>query len=202
MAEILYGDKAWKQILNETLSSIAHLCETKGSEYAASNKDQLANFRRRADRFEMPMEAAWAIYAGKHWDAIETYITDLIHKRERPRSEPMEGRCDDLIVYLILLKAMLAERGHAKLDYCISCDREQPLSGCDDPNCQRAKKLKPYEIKPICKVCGAIVIEQTFGCTRAICPVVRTAPAICSVCSEPFVAACDNDKCPHHQAGF
>lgn len=26
--------------------------------------------------------------------------------------------------------------------------------------------------------------------------------SLCGVCGEPFVAACDNDKCPHHQAGF
>lgn len=144
MAETLYGGKTWKQILDTVIGNIYSLCEIKGAEYAASDKDQLANFRRRADRFKMPMEAAWVIYAGKHWDAIETYITDLIHKRERPRSEPLDGRVDDMIVYLILFKAMLAERATVAAG-----------------------------LKPLCSVCGAIAIEQTFGCMRKICPITR-----------------------------
>lgn len=137
MAETLYGGKRWQQILDETKASIDKLCETKGAEYAASNKDQLANFRRRSGRFELPVEASWAIYAGKHWDAIETYVTDLIHGRERKRSEPIDGRVDDLIVYLIVFKAMLAERvepkikvefltGEARVDWRKETLREPP----------------------------------------------------------------------------
>lgn len=106
-----YGGKSWQDILDETIASIQKLCETKGGEYKASDDDQLANFRRRAGRYkDVPPELVWAIYAGKHWDAIETYIDDLNVGRTRQRSEPIEGRIDDLIVYLILLKAMCAER--------------------------------------------------------------------------------------------
>ena len=52
----------------------------------------------------------WAIYAAKHWDAIMQYCSDFNVGIDRPRMEPLSSRCDDLIVYLILFKAMLIER--------------------------------------------------------------------------------------------
>lgn len=138
MAEWLYGGKTWRQILDETSKSIAKLCKTKGDEYKASDDDQLANFRRRAARFkDMPPELVWAIYAGKHWDAIETYIDDLQTGFQRQRSEPIEGRIDDLIVYLILLKAMCAERPVATQTAVI-----------------------------LCKLCGATTQEQIDECSQ------------------------------------
>lgn len=135
MAEILYGGKTWLQILAETNQSIADLNITKGAEYAASDTDQLANFRRYVAPFGLPMEVAWAMLANKHWDALETYIRDLIEKKEKIRSEPLEGRVDDLIVYLILFKAMLAERA-TKSVYCVACGAatEEAINGCKTPS--------------------------------------------------------------------
>lgn len=134
MAERLYGSKTWLDILNTTITNIENLCKTKGDEYKASNDDQLANFRRRAGRFkDVPPELVWAIYAGKHWDAIETYTDDLQTGFQRQRSEPIEGRIDDLIVYLILLKAMCAER----IKICTVC--QQPGTGdCIIKDCPHA----------------------------------------------------------------
>jgi hypothetical protein len=57
------------------------------------------------------METVWAVYAGKHWDAIQQFIKDQRNGKERERLEPIEGRVDDLLVYLLLFKAMLQERG-------------------------------------------------------------------------------------------
>lgn len=148
MGERTYGNKTWQMILDETQSSISLLCDTKGAEYAASDTDQLANFRRRADRFGLPMEAAWALYAGKHWDALETFIRDVIEKRDRPRSEPLEGRVDDLIVYLILFKAMLAERASALTSI---------------QQAQNALAIKGLD----CRVCRKIIMQ---GCARQGCP--------------------------------
>lgn len=142
MAERLYGGRTWRQILDQTQHNIQKLCETKGDEYKASNDDQLANFRRRSVRFkDVPPELIWAVYAGKHWDALETYIDDLQTGTTRQRSEPMEGRVDDLIVYLILFKAMLAERTKVSLQYCIVCDKDMPPNGCDRQNCQLRMKV-------------------------------------------------------------
>lgn len=105
-----YGDKTWGQILDDTIMSIQQLSCIKGNEYAASNSDQLANFRRRAERLGLPIETVWAVYAGKHWDALETYVVDIAGDKTRERSEPLEARVNDIIVYLILFKLMLAER--------------------------------------------------------------------------------------------
>lgn len=106
----LYGDKTWKAILDETLNNIAFLNHNKGEEYKADDNDQLANFRRRAIALDIQPEVVWGIYAGKHMDALETYIKDVKNGKSRFRSEPLAGRIDDLIMYLILLKAMVAER--------------------------------------------------------------------------------------------
>lgn len=112
MTERLYGDRTWEEILHSTISKIKDLSATKGEEYRAmDSSDQLANFRAAAKDVGVPMEVVWRIYAGKHWGSINTYVRDLIADTSRQYSEPMEGRVDDLIVYLILFKLMLAERG-------------------------------------------------------------------------------------------
>ena len=56
------------------------------------------------------METIWRVYAAKHWDAVGQYIRDLQSGKERLRDEPITGRIHDLIVYLLLFKAMVEER--------------------------------------------------------------------------------------------
>lgn len=107
----LYGNKTWEQVIQGTHKAIAELCDIKGEEYKASDGDQLANFRRYVARYEgVPIEFAWAMFAGKHWDAIQTYIDDIRLGVARQRSESIESRVDDMIVFLILFKLMAAER--------------------------------------------------------------------------------------------
>lgn len=105
-----YSPVQWDKLLTRTIDSIKALATTKGGEYSGDD-DRLANFRRNAAALGIPMETCWAVYAGKHWDSIQQYVKDLSTGRERVRSEPMSGRADDLIVYLLLFKAMLEERG-------------------------------------------------------------------------------------------
>ena len=96
-------------IIDETVVQIKKLSELKGGEYAG-DVDRLANFRRNATNLGLNMEDVWAVYAGKHWDAIQQYVRDLREGKKRERLESIEGRMDDLIVYLILAKAMHRER--------------------------------------------------------------------------------------------
>ena len=103
--ETLFDD-----IVAHTFAIVDYLAVVKGGEYAHAG-DRLDNFRRQARDLDLCMEQTWRIYAGKHWDAITTYIRDMQTGRNRPRSEPITGRVDDLIVYLILFKAILYERG-------------------------------------------------------------------------------------------
>lgn len=98
-------------ILEDTISNIRKLEIEKGGEYA-SDVDRLHNFRHNAEDCGTFMELIWRVYAGKHWDAISSYVRDLLSDTNRPRSEPIEGRVDDLIVYLILFKAILKDKSN------------------------------------------------------------------------------------------
>ena len=103
----------YDKLLTETWEHIVELGKKKGGEYAG-DYDRLANFRRGGERLNLPMEVIWAVYAGKHWDALMQYCADIHAGTMRPRMESLAGRCDDLIVYLILFKAMLIEQEHGQ----------------------------------------------------------------------------------------
>lgn len=105
-----FSPEMWKDLITETIQQIETLAAVKGAEYAAEG-DRLDNFRRNGKDAGVSMEVCWRIYAGKHWDSITTYIRDIATGKDRIRSEPIQGRADDLIVYLILFKAMCRERG-------------------------------------------------------------------------------------------
>lgn len=108
-----FTPQRWDDLINKTVDRINQLSRTKGGEYAG-DEDRLANFRRNGENLGLRMEQVWAVYAGKHWDAISQFVKDLGTGYERERGEPIEGRVDDLIVYLILFRAMLEERAMKK----------------------------------------------------------------------------------------
>jgi len=109
----MYSHERYAQLIATTVESITKLSRLKGGEYAGDH-DRLANFRRNALALGLPMESVWAVYAAKHWDAVQQFVMDLNMGRERERMEPISGRVDDLIVYLILFKAILDERDTPK----------------------------------------------------------------------------------------
>jgi hypothetical protein len=112
--EPVFSHAKWAILVSQTIRQIEALSELKGGEYAG-DKDRLANFRRNGERIGIPMEAIWHTYTAKHWDAIEQYIRDILTGKDRKRAEPLSSRLDDIIVYCILFKAMLAERGDKAL---------------------------------------------------------------------------------------
>ena len=105
----------YDHLLADTVDQIVSLSKHKGSEYAG-DMDRLANFRRNGVDLDLPMEVIWRVYCAKHWDAVGQYIHDLQSGKARTRLEPIAGRVDDMIVYLILFKAMLVERGELRLE--------------------------------------------------------------------------------------
>jgi hypothetical protein len=109
MTQPLLSQSQWDRIVELTIEEVKRLNVQKGGEYAGDD-DKLANFRRNAQALGLSMEHVWAVYAGKHWDAIQQYIKDLSTGRVRTRAEPIQGRVDDLIVYLLLFKGMCIER--------------------------------------------------------------------------------------------
>lgn len=91
-------------VLDPTFDEIIKLNNTKGHDYAG-NEDALANFKSASERLGITAEQVWAVYADKHWSAIMTYC-----KEGDVKSEPIEGRINDAILYLLLLKGLHQEK--------------------------------------------------------------------------------------------
>lgn len=104
-----YSHSRYNKLLNNTMKNIIELSTHKGGEYAGDD-DRLENFRRNAKTLGLQPEQVWAVYCAKHWDAIMQFVKDLNTGKERRRLEPLDGRVDDIIVYMLLFKAMLDER--------------------------------------------------------------------------------------------
>lgn len=104
-----YSHERYDQLLAQTIEKIKQLGRLKGGEYAGDD-DRLANFRHGGERIKIPMETTWWVYANKHWDAITQFVQDIQTGKKRERLEGLAGRADDLIVYLLLFKAMIDER--------------------------------------------------------------------------------------------
>lgn len=90
-------------ILNPTLSAVCTLSATKGKEYTQDG-ERLKNFKDLASDLGISPESVCFIFLKKHIDAIKSFV-----KFKEVYSEPIEGRIDDAILYLILLKALISE---------------------------------------------------------------------------------------------
>jgi len=95
-------------LVSDTVENILKLGKLKGAEYAG-DFDRLENFRRNGAQLGLPMEVIWAVYYNKHHDALMTYVRDIQHGKSRERLETIPSRIDDMIVYLLLFKAMYVE---------------------------------------------------------------------------------------------
>jgi len=98
----------FNNLVDSTVRSAAELLITKGEEYAGS-ADRLANFKRGAKLTGVtPLQVA-LVYASKHYDSIATYVRKDASGESQVLSEPIEGRFDDMINYMILMKALVKE---------------------------------------------------------------------------------------------
>jgi len=120
-----YSLARFQAVMEAQFRRITDLVALKGGEYAAGT-DRLANFRKAAQAEELPMTTIWKIYAGKHWDAIGQYIKDERTGTARERAEPISGRIDDMIVYLLLLQAMVEESSLPE-GYAYGFEQKPPL---------------------------------------------------------------------------
>lgn len=116
MSDKVFSHDVFNKIVEDTVAEIKKLAEFKGGEYAG-DFDRLANFRRNGERLGISMETVWSVYAGKHIDAVFQYVKDLQEGKQRTRLEPIEGRVDDIIVYMLLFKAMIHERNEESLEW-------------------------------------------------------------------------------------
>lgn len=111
--DIRFSHARYERLVKDAFDTVMKLSSLKGGEYSGDD-DRLLNFRRNGAALGLRKETVWAVYAAKHWDALMQYIKDQQYGKDRQRLESLEGRCDDLIVYLLLFKAMLQESQDAK----------------------------------------------------------------------------------------
>lgn len=141
---------AYDKIVERTFKEVVRLGIVKGGEYAG-DVDRLANFRRNAEKNGVPMEVCWNIYASKHWDALQQYILDLSTGKKRPRAEALPGRIDDIIVYLLLFKAILAESDQAPVQRAPRKPRQPKAPAtppAETPKVEEKKPAKTVAKKP------------------------------------------------------
>ena len=82
------------------------LIRGKNADYTAGNAavDRIYNFRKASEEIGLPMKKIWYVYAWKHWTAIRKFVND-----SHVESEPIDGRINDVINYMILLGAIVDE---------------------------------------------------------------------------------------------
>lgn len=97
-------NKQFNQLIADMRIKQDTILKTKGADYTRQNADKLNNFKRLAADLNIHPMIVWAIYAGKHWDAIMSAV-----KTGKTESEPLEGRFIDLQNYLYLGLALYQE---------------------------------------------------------------------------------------------
>ena len=93
-------------LLDSEFERIRELNATKGVEYSG-HADVLSDFRAVAEATGVSQEQALMTYATKHWRAINSYA-----KLGEVKSEPIEGRVRDLILYMLLFLGMIDDDRH------------------------------------------------------------------------------------------
>jgi hypothetical protein len=76
----------------------------KNADYSQGEQkgDRIAAFRRIARDINITMPQAWAVFCQKHWGAVMKYV-----KEGTVESEPIGGRINDIINYMVLLGAII-----------------------------------------------------------------------------------------------
>lgn len=95
-------DDEFLAYLEKNLRNIIALRRTKAMDYSDPH-DAFSSVRRVAQEMELSQERAVLTYMAKHWDAIRQYVI----RGDGRHSEEIEGRINDLILYLIILKAIM-----------------------------------------------------------------------------------------------
>lgn len=92
-----------ERLMREEFDRMIEIRNTKGHDYAG-DEDALENFKDAAHRMAMTPLQIWWVYADKHWDAVTTYC-----REGQVKSEAIEGRIRDVVVYCFLLLGILWE---------------------------------------------------------------------------------------------
>ena len=113
-------------LVEKVFSEISFLRESGHKEYAGG-ENALGNFERLAATLQMSREKVLWTYVTKHLDGIVAWING--HKSQR---ESVEGRINDAIVYLILLRAMVEDSQEVKEEVIVPMKRLNSVILQDD----------------------------------------------------------------------
>lgn len=95
----------FKAVIEETYTACNKLIKEKGEDYTKGSLDILSYFKEASIESGIPPKKVLYVLMRKHWAAIGNYIkTD-----GKSQSEPIDGRIQDLINYLIFLRALNIE---------------------------------------------------------------------------------------------
>lgn len=122
------------EIQEDLFGRIREIRSTKGREYA-SEEDTLADFKEVAVEAGVTPYQVWATYVKKHERAIDTFIREGAVK-----SESIEGRILDVIVYHLLLLGLIEDE-HATVE---SPARVATVTAVVDPRPEEGPN--PYDI--------------------------------------------------------
>jgi hypothetical protein len=92
-----------QEIEEELFEKIRDIRRTKGREYA-TDEDTLADFKEVAEESGITPLQCWATYVKKHERAIDAYV-----REGSVKSEAIEGRILDVIVYHLLLLGLIED---------------------------------------------------------------------------------------------
>lgn len=101
--------EAFAKSIDELYERLKSLTASKGEEYKRREDNQFANFERGAQALGLTREQVLMVYLSKHLDSIVTYVKDRAAGQEKQYAEPISGRIDDAILYLLLLRGMTTE---------------------------------------------------------------------------------------------
>ena len=88
-----------EKVFNEKIRA---LLVSKGADYGGSIAN--SNFYSAGDETGVGPLAVWYVYFHKHLSSLKNFIA-----KGKVESEPIEGRIDDLITYLFILRSILEE---------------------------------------------------------------------------------------------
>lgn len=102
----------FQALMDEQYQRLKDINNTKGADYAG-DEDALANFKRDQARMAKiatanPLLLKWYVYFEKHLGAVMTFLEEGDVK-----SEPIEGRIDDCLLYLFLLRGLIEDQRRA-----------------------------------------------------------------------------------------
>jgi hypothetical protein len=91
------------ELIEDEFNNIRSIRETKGLEYAGE-QDTLADFKEVAEDAGITPLQVWLTYVKKHQRAVDTFI-----REGEVKSESIESRIRDIIVYHLLLYGLIID---------------------------------------------------------------------------------------------